>query len=461
MVSPGLRLHFLHDLANSDRCSLESSIRYFNEQGLFCSKQLVPVTNNPVAAVQKSIGRGEPSAVRKYENVKAFTVAGKYCAWVKENEGVFWQDLSCKSDGSLHPVMKLDPAGVDEALDKPGELVLLGANGYVLIRYNIQPAPSGEVFENVRDTLFCLERGSQVWSHAYRRHQNSGPRYVPVLVGDKRVYFGSMTYGDGPSMIRAYALQTSQLLYETETIVPHTNCFYGMDDTKSYCFGHPLELLDMDGDEIILAFKTETGFRQRLATFYLINGEDGSLRQKARVFLIGPAYIRVSPNRTAFSIVSGGLGGLYRHLIKVETYSRQSNGQFAATRVDTVSCEAKLLSLDPFTGRVMTVDSPSEDSRPRCSSLVGVLDSNTHSRMQTARQTYFTFPGQCNKGLHLTAADACRITLPPRSNRARVRRPFPKVPRAVHLRFADGYRAVMECDEGTIYVFDFAPGRYK
>jgi hypothetical protein len=267
-----------------------------------------------------------------------------------------------------------------------------------------------------------------------------------------------MTYGDGPSMIRAYALQTSQLLYETETIVPHTNCLYGMDDTKSYRFGHPLELLILDGDETILAFKTERGFRQRLATFYLINGEDGSLRQKTRVVLIGPAYIRVSPNRTAFSIISGGV---YRHIIKVETYFRQGNGQFAATRVDTGSCEANLLSLDPFTGRVLSVDSPDEDSRPHCSSLVEVLDSDTLSRMQAARQRFFIFPGQCNKGLHLTAADACRITLPPQSKRARMRRPFPKVSKAAHLRFADGYRAVMECTDRTVYVFDFSPGRYS
>jgi hypothetical protein len=193
---------------------------------------------------------------------------------------------------------------------------------------------------------------------------------------------------------KLYALQTSQLLYETETIVPHTNCLYGMDDSKSYRFGHPLELLILDGDETILAFKTERGFRQRLATFYLINGEDGSLRQKTRVVLIGPAYIRVSPNRTAFSIISGGV---YRHIIKVETYFRQGNGQFAATRVDTGSCEANLLSLDPFTGRVLSVDSPDEDSRPRCSSLAEVLDSDTLSRMQAARQRFFISPGSVTR----------------------------------------------------------------
>jgi hypothetical protein len=33
MVSPGLRLHFLHELAISERHNPESSIRYFKEQG--------------------------------------------------------------------------------------------------------------------------------------------------------------------------------------------------------------------------------------------------------------------------------------------------------------------------------------------------------------------------------------------------------------------------------------------
>ncbi|CEL03701.1 hypothetical protein ASPCAL04847 [Aspergillus calidoustus] len=441
MVSPGLRLHFLHELPLSDHCNLENSVRFFKEQ----------------AAVQKSIGRGEPSAVRKFETAKAFTIAGKYCAWINDKDGVFWQDLSYRSDGELHPGIKLNPTGVHEALHEPGELVLLGANGHLLIRYNVQPPPSGTLLENARDTLFCLESGSQVWSHAYQRHEDDGPRYVPVMVGEKRAYFGSVTHGDGPAMIKAHALLSGELLYETDTIVPHTNCFYGMDDTKSYRFGHPLELLDVEGDEVILAFKTQRGLRERLATIYLINGEDGSLRQKTRVILIGPSYVRVSPSRTGFSIISHAV---HQNLLKVETFSRQSSGQFVATRVDTVLCKANLLCLDPFTSRVLTVDNPRLDSRPLCSSLVEVINSDTLSQMQAARSTYFTFPGQCDDGLHLTATDASRVSLLPLSKRARLRRPFPQGPRAAHLRFADGHRAVMECTDGTIYLFDFAPGRY-
>jgi hypothetical protein len=455
MVSPGLRLHYLHELATSDRYNLERSIRYFKEQGMARTKRAVTVAKDPVAAVQSNIGRGEPSAVQKYENAKLFTVAGNYCAWM-DKEAVFWQDLSYKSDGSLHRVMKLDPVGVDKALDEPVERVLLGADGYLLVRHRIRPASSTE---NVRDTLVCLESGTQVWSHTYKRYRDDDPRYVPIMVGQKRVYLGSVTNGDGPAMIKAYALQSGELLYETETVVPHTNCFYGMNDTKNYRFGHPLELLNVDGEEVILALKTQRGFRENLATIHLINCEDASLRQQTRVILIGPSHVRVSPNRTAFSIISHAV---HKSLLKVETFTRQRDGQFVATRVDTILCKASLLSVDPFTSRLLTVDNPSVDSRPLCSSLVEVTDPDTLSRTQVVPPTYFTFPGQCNKGLHLTATDACRMTLAPRSRRARKRRPFPKVRRwAAHLRFADGHRVVMECTDGSVYLFDFAPGRYS
>ncbi|KAL3489968.1 hypothetical protein BJX62DRAFT_238613 [Aspergillus germanicus] len=436
MVSPGLRLHYLHELATSDRYNLERSIRYFKEQ----------------AAVQRSIGRGEPSAVQKYENAKSFTVAGNYCAWM-DKDVVFWQDLSYRSDGSLHPVMKLDAVGARH------ERILLGANGHLLIRSTIDPAPNDVVPVNVRDTLVCLKSASQVWSHSFWRNKDDRPRHGPIKVGKERIYFGSVTYGEGPSMISAYALQSGELLYETESIVPHTNCFYGIYDTRTYRFGHPLELLNVDGDEVILAFKTQIGFREKLATIYLINGEDGSLRQQTRVMLIGPSHVRLSPNRMAFSIISHVV---HKSLLKVEIFTRQHDGQFVTARVDTILCEANLLSVDPFTRRVLTMDNPSVDSRPLCSSLVEAIDPKTLLRMQAARPTYFTFPWQCSKGLHLTATDACRMTLPPQSKRAKKRRPFPKVPRgAAHLRFADGHRAVMECTDGSIYLFDFAPGRYS
>ncbi|KAL2871203.1 uncharacterized protein BJX67DRAFT_218781 [Aspergillus lucknowensis] len=249
MVSPGLRLHFRHDIGLSGRCDLKESVRYFKEQ----------------AAVQKNIKRGEPCAVREYKRTIAFVVAGNYCSWVEHKEGIFWQNLSYKSDGSLHPVMKLDAVDVDEKLHEQEKFVILGANGHLLVRYKTLPVWSDEE-SGVQDALFCLNSGHQLWS---RPCLGVEQKYVPMLVGEDRVYFGTVTHGTGPSMLRAYALESGELLYETETIVPHTNCFYGMDDTKGYRFGHPLELLRAGKEELILAFKTEVGFREHIATICL------------------------------------------------------------------------------------------------------------------------------------------------------------------------------------------------
>ncbi|KAL2807951.1 hypothetical protein BJX63DRAFT_410891, partial [Aspergillus granulosus] len=360
--------------------------------------------------------------------------------------------------------MKLDAVGVDEELHEYEKFVKLGANGYLLIRYKTPPVPGDDVPVDVQDAVFCLASGSQIWSRPY--HDDVDQKYVPMIVGEDRVYFGTVTYGHGPAMLRAYALHSGELLYETETVVPHTNCFYGVGDTKSHRFGYPLELLRADKDELILAFKTQRGFRERgfhdrLATIWLINGADGSLRQKTRVILIGHSYVRLSPNRTAFSNISHQD---HHPLIKVETFSRQSNGEFAATRVDMVdpqtACEPRWLSLDPFTGCTLALEG--KYVTPHCSSLRESVDPDTVSSIEAKRPLWFSFSGKGGEDRQLTAADTCKISLPPRSRRSIVRRPFPsRHTRAYHVRFTDGYRAVMECEEGNVYLIDFTPRRYN
>lgn len=84
---------------------------------------------------------GEASGMRKYEQVKAFTVAGKYCVWVQHGKGIFWQDLSPRKVGSLHPVFQLDRVDPLEEAQLAGNLMTLGTNGYLLVRYPTNPEP--------------------------------------------------------------------------------------------------------------------------------------------------------------------------------------------------------------------------------------------------------------------------------------------------------------------------------
>ncbi|KAL2840511.1 hypothetical protein BJY01DRAFT_249973 [Aspergillus pseudoustus] len=442
MVSPGLRLHFQNDIGLSDRCDLKECAWYFKEQ----------------AAVQKHIERGEPCAVREYKRAAVFITAGNYCAWVEHKEGIFWQDLSYKPDGSLHPVMKLDAIVVDENLHEQEKFVILGASGHLLVRYRTLPGWTDEE-PGVEDALFCLDTGSQLWC---RRCHGVEQKYVPMLVGEDRVYFGTVTCGSGPSKLRAYALESGELLYDTETIVPHTNCFSGMDDTRGYRFGHPLEFLRAGKEELILAFKTEVGFRNHMATIWLINGADGSLRQKTRALMIGgPSYVRVSPNRTAFSIISHRA---YLPLIKVETFARQSNGEFASTCVDVIDpqtdCQPHLLSLDPFAGCILALEG--DPASVHCSRLVEAVDPDTVSRIKVKTPAQLLVSPRGHEDRQLIPIGSCTISLPPRSKRARLRRPFPsRDSRLHHVRFTDGYRAVIQWVDGTIFVLDFAPGRYR
>lgn len=82
--------------------------------------------------------RGEPSSVRKYEYTRLFTVAGNFCAWVDPKEGIFGQDLSYGKDGSLHKPILLTPVDVTLGHHQPSELVVLGANSYLLIRSRVE-----------------------------------------------------------------------------------------------------------------------------------------------------------------------------------------------------------------------------------------------------------------------------------------------------------------------------------
>jgi len=458
MASPGLRLHFRHGIDLFDRCDTRQSADYFKEQGVFSpTESAASLTNVGAAAVQKNIERGEPCAVREYRRATAFTLAGNYCAWVEHREGIFWQDLSYKPDGSLHPVMKLSAADVDKKLHEQERFVILGASGHLLVRYKSYPKRRDEE-PRVQDGLFCLKSGSQLWS---RPCHGVEQKYVPILVGEDRVYFGTITHGTGPAKLRAYTLGSGELLYETETIVLHTNCLYGMDDTKSYRFGHPLELLRAGKEELILAFKTEAGFRECIATIWLINGADGSLRQKTRVLLIGPSYVRVSPNRTAFSIISHRA---YLPLIKVEFFSRQSTGEFAATCVDVVNpqtdCKPHLLSLDPFASCILAVEG--NPGSAQCSRLEEAVDPDTVSRIIAQRSAQLWISPRGHEDRRLTAVDSCTISLPPRSKRAKVRRPFPSRDFSLHhVRFTAGHRAVIQWVDGNIFVLDFTPGRYR
>jgi hypothetical protein len=43
-----------------------------------------------------------------------------------------------------------------------------------------------------------------------------------------------------------------------------------MYDTRNYRFGHPLELLNVDSDEVILAFKSKEGFAKSLPRSILL-----------------------------------------------------------------------------------------------------------------------------------------------------------------------------------------------
>lgn len=309
-----------------------------------------------------------------------------------------------------------------------------------------------------RDTLYRLSNQEQLWSHS--SWWDTDNQYIPLCVGQHRVYFGTISNGNDPARMKAYELQSGKLLYEAKTIA-HTNSFYGCLDTADYPFGHPLKLLDADQDEVILAFKPHRKHPEHMATIYLISGTDGTLQQSLKVELTGVPQIILSGNRTEFSVIS------HRHnnpIIRVEIFARLSDGQFAPRRLDIVdpqtTCRPQTLALDPFTHCVMYLVGTQDI--PYCAKLVDIIDPNTLASIKSqVRKPVFELR---RVDRYLTPIDPGKITLPPSKAVGIRRRSLPKTGvSAKKMRLLDGHRIAIMCDEGdgwdiwTIYLFDFEP----
>ncbi|KAL2867839.1 uncharacterized protein BJX67DRAFT_77994 [Aspergillus lucknowensis] len=443
IVSFGLRLFYQHELDIHALSDPEERLQEYRRQ----------------VALRRNLKLGQPSSVRKYESAKSFTVSGKYGVWIKHNEGVFCQDLSPRADGSLHPVRQLDSVDPLASCYLAGHLLTLGANGHLLVRYPLEPRPGQEV----RDTLYCLESGRQLWSHDSRfpGYSDDDYAYIPLCVGEKRVYFGTVSSGSRPSRIRAYGLRSGDLLYDAETIA-HTATHLGRPDTREYPYGHPLEILKVGKDEVLLAFKPDSKAAEWVATIHLINGADGTLRQGIRIIHAGVPYVALSTNCAEFAIVSHRS---HHPIVKIQTFACQNNGEFAASRVDLVdtqtACKAGLLAIDPFADCIVSL--VGDRNIPHCAKLVECVDPKVVSSIrEQALKAALISPAPFR---YLVATDPRQISLPPSSQRARLRRRFP--PKAAvnarRMRLRHGHRASLMCNDGdgfdvyTVYLFDFMP----
>ncbi|KAL2827324.1 hypothetical protein BDW59DRAFT_160291 [Aspergillus cavernicola] len=373
MASFGLRLHYPHEVACPGTLEPDMAMMIFKSH----------------AALRSNIKRGRPSNVRKYERTRAFLVAGDFCVWLKHNEGIFWQRLSHQADVSPQPRSLLDPAGAFHGHHDPAELMVLGATGYLLIRYPVDPPPGTNLVENYRDTLYCLKTGTQMLTHRYQRESYDVPRFIPLLVGENRVYW--------------------ELLYRAET-VGHSRSICGFLDTRPHPYGIPLELIQGAQDELILICKPhcQTG---SVATVHLINGTNGSLHQKMLVDVLKCPYIVVSPSKSTFALISRQE---LTRTVRIQTFSRQRSGQFAETRVEIVDPPGPrdfgLLALDPFCDGVVALRKP--DAAPYCSSLEDSCDDDLLSTHRAAFKPFFG-PNRLDRCLITSAA--AKVALPPLS----------------------------------------------
>lgn len=253
--------------------------------------------------------------------------------------------------------------------------------------------------------------------------------------------------------MRAHALYSGELLWEAETIA-HTANIYGFYDTRGYHDAIPLKLINASEDELILVIKSYPNGVNRIASLNIINGADGSLHQKMKADVIGLPSVVVSASGSAFAILSHNENSSN---IRIQTFTRRTDRKFNTAHIVMVdpqtSCPFRFMAVDPFADSIVSL--VGVQLAPHSSAMVESPDSDAFSRMGDSLKPILG-PHKFNQVLITTKA--CKITLPPSSKRARLRRTFPsRLSSQSGLELLDGHRVALSCGTHvrTVYLLDF------
>ncbi|KAL4875108.1 hypothetical protein BJY04DRAFT_224305 [Aspergillus karnatakaensis] len=439
IASFGFRLHFPHARECNDSIETSAAVCIFKSQ----------------SRVRANIQRGQPSHVHIYPQTRVFLAAGDFCVYLRHNQGIFWARLSPRGGAALQPILLLDTVDALQRHHDPSELMVLGANGYLLVRSPLDMPPGTHEVQRYSDTLYCLEKGEQMWTH-----RSNDPRSIPLLVGEERVYFGRVTIGKSRSSeIQAYALDSGELLYQGETVeVIRSNC--GFLDIRPHPFGIPLQLLYGAQDELLLVCKPHHA-TTRIVTINLINGADGTLHQKLLADVLKSPYIVRSSGRGAFALISRDEDA---STLRIQTFCRQTNGQFTEASIDVVdlsrSLSMKKLAIDPFVDVVLDLHLP--ERQVRLSILEDPHNETLLAQYNAAFKPFFS-PKKIDRCL--ITNPGTQISLPSSSGNANL--PSSSPPNSginrERWRILDSHRFLVnykdhdDYDSWTAYILDFNP----
>ena len=169
---------------------------------------------------------------------------------------------------------------------------------------------------------------------------------------------------------------------------------------------------------------------------------------------MGLLFVVVSANGSIFAILSYNKDS---PIIRIQTFTRRTDRKFDTAHIVMVdpqtSCPFRFLAVDPFADGIVSL--VGVQLTPHSSAMVESLDFDALSRIKESFKPIL--------GLHkfnqvLITTKACKITLPPLSKRARLRRTFPsRLSSQRGLELLDGHRVALRCGThvGTVYLFDF------
>ncbi|KAL4936587.1 hypothetical protein BDV06DRAFT_227765 [Aspergillus oleicola] len=384
---------------------------------------------------------GKASCVRQYENNvpdrRLFSIKGDYVVWHSHHR-IWWQNLSFKPDGSLHPIQRLRVRVAADNL----EYLEVNEEGYVYYQICHQKLNPREE-EVYRHHVVHLPTGIRLWS------KRAVPDTRLFAIGKDRIYFCYIAgSGNHNRFLTARDIKSGRQLYE----VPFGNTI-PMNMT-------PVPIQRASGDEVLVTFH----IAPLLPNVYFVNGiqiinaSDGRILQviQTRVWGDEQHIIPDTQRPGHFAVVNHLQNGDWD--VKIDKFAQDADdGIFRSVTRDWLPL-GKFLGLinrvDIHPYRNLAVSIEQRRALPRIREIK--LDPNPPSDCRAFSRDS---PPKPVRWLRLEEGE--EITLPPRYKHHKKRRLFlpgqmDNGPYRPELHFVGWDRVLMASEPKRLYcLFDF------
>ncbi|KAL4779454.1 hypothetical protein BJX76DRAFT_351804 [Aspergillus varians] len=387
-------------------------------------------------AAHRKFTSGKASCARRYQTSATglFDISGDYTVW-HSGENIFWQDLSFRRDGTLHPANRLAVRVAGDNL----RYLAVNAEGYVY--YQIcRPNNQLDKPEDFRHYMVRLQTGEKLW----KRHAK--PDTKLFAFGKDRVYL--VGTGLHNRYLTARDIKSGKLLYEVPFLHP-------VRRSKS-----PVTVQLHGGAEVLVHIHSVLFLANIFIVdgIQIINGADGRILQTipTRIWTHGSQIIPQTDKKGSFALLSHFR--TTKWYVKIQKFTQiPSDGTFHIQCTEVLELgkypdQINQIGIEPY--RYVAVSLEGRRALPRVMSIqenpTPTIDRRTLP-VGTASST--------DKWLRI--GPAREVTLPQKYKHHKVRRlfipgPLDYGPSSCRVNFASCDRIVLFTEPRQFYcLFDF------